>query len=398
MGTFKLCVNNYNPPTKAGQDCATASILCNKETFTELNVSGAGLKNREAVGSCLDVESNTTWYKWTASRAGTLTFTITPTSINDDIDWALYDLGINGDCDKILPVNLLRCAAGSGVTCSPRYYKTGIDMTSIDQSEQAGCVSGEDGFVKYIDMAEGHIYALIVNNFSSNLNGFTIEFGGTGEFEGPQSKIIFNQNNPCTTEQSYTFTSDVKNYTGLKWNFGEGADLDHAVLDGTYTVRYSTPGRKAVTLEVTGTHGCTLDVKTFSVGLKPATPVISFNKQDFCLMETLILQVDAIKDATYHWTGPNNFSSDLREISIPLTNINQSGDYHVVTRLFDCVSDMSVITISVDALPKASFSADPAIPATYSKPANFRFFNQSAEASTYLWEFGDGKKNSRNQS
>ena len=37
-GSFKLCVNNYNPIFKPGQDCSSASVLCSKETFTQTDV------------------------------------------------------------------------------------------------------------------------------------------------------------------------------------------------------------------------------------------------------------------------------------------------------------------------------------------------------------------------
>ncbi|WP_443944460.1 hypothetical protein ACJVDH_16260 [Pedobacter sp. AW1-32] len=52
-GTFKVCVDNYFPPIRAGQDCSTASILCSKETFTQSNVTGTGLNNQESAGTCL---------------------------------------------------------------------------------------------------------------------------------------------------------------------------------------------------------------------------------------------------------------------------------------------------------------------------------------------------------
>jgi len=54
VGTFELCISNYTPPLKAGQDYSTASPLCSKGSFTQTNVVGAGGNNREAAGTCLD--------------------------------------------------------------------------------------------------------------------------------------------------------------------------------------------------------------------------------------------------------------------------------------------------------------------------------------------------------
>ena len=198
-GTFKLCIDNYFAPLKAGQDFETASILCDKRTFTESNVAGAGTKNTESAGSCLGIESNSVWYKWTAANNGTLTMDITPTVNTDDIDWIIYDLGPSGN---FTGKTVLRCAVGHGVDnrdCprEPLYFKTGMNLSSTDLSELSGCGrGGQDGYLKYIDIQKGHTYALLVDNFSNGNNGFKIEFGGTGEFVGPQPKINLAKNQP----------------------------------------------------------------------------------------------------------------------------------------------------------------------------------------------------------
>lgn len=54
-GTYKLCLNNYNPVIKPGQDCATASFLCSTAAISQQNVVGAGQNNDEAKGTCLSV-------------------------------------------------------------------------------------------------------------------------------------------------------------------------------------------------------------------------------------------------------------------------------------------------------------------------------------------------------
>jgi len=53
-GTFQLCIDNYFPAVQPGQDCSTASLLCSKDRVSPINVTGAGLNNREAAGTCLD--------------------------------------------------------------------------------------------------------------------------------------------------------------------------------------------------------------------------------------------------------------------------------------------------------------------------------------------------------
>ncbi|NEU09903.1 PKD domain-containing protein [Flavihumibacter sp. R14] len=353
-GSFKLCINNYNPIFKPGQDCSSASVLCSKETFTQLDVSGGGMNSNEAAGTCLSAfgvnsEQNSAWYKWTAANNGTLTFVITPTA-NDDIDWVLYDLGTTDNCAAISAATAIRCDAGRGVDCfgpgQNRYTKTGLNMTSLDLSENGGCLEGQDGFVRYVDMQQGHIYALLVNNFDRGNNGFTIEFGGTGEFLGPQAAIEFQPNNICTPEQSFTFTSRASNYNRLKWTFGQGASIDTAASAGPHTVRYSTPGIKTVVLQAFGDKGCSVVAShTFTIAVKPESPPISINKSSFCLNETIILSTPAIEGATYTWTGPNNFTANGATVNIPVTSNSVAGNYTLTVTLNGCTSEPSTITV-----------------------------------------------------
>lgn len=391
-GIFKLCLNNYNPPTKPGQDCVTASVLCSKETFTELKVSGAGLNNRETAGTCLTTESNSAWYRWTAANNGTLTFSITPTAVTDDIDWVLYDLGIGGDCSGINAQNAIRCASGSGITCQQSYYITGTNMSSLDLQEQSGCVSGQDGFVKYIDMIEGHVYALLVDNFSNGNNGFTISFAGTGEFTGPYGKITVLENDLCQDTQRYTFNVSGNSFSSVKWTFGEGASLTSATSNGPHEISYSSSGKKTVTLECFSSRGCSvISSYSFEVALKPKTPTITYNGANFCLGEKLKLAVASIDGASYQWSGPKEFSASSSEIELPLTSIAQAGDYKVTIKIGTCVSEAAIFHVPVIIKnPVASFTTTPELPGKFSVPAPITFLNNSKDASAYLWDFGDG--------
>lgn len=371
-GTFKLCVNNYNPILKSGQDYGTASILCGKESFTQTDVTGAGTNNREAVGTCVDgfPEANTAWYKWTAANNGTLTFIITPTVTNNDIDWVLYDLGTVDNPANINAAHAVRCAAGSGVTndrdfpSEPQYYKTGLDIISSDLSEAGGAGQGQNGFVKYLDMQQGHIYALLVNNFTSGNNGFTIDFGGTGEFLGPHSAFDMLQNQPCTVNQNFTFINQSTNYSRLQWSFGDDASIASASTAGPFTVSYSTPGIKTVVLEAYSSQGCfVVASKSFTVGFKPATPAIAINKLQFCSEDMIELSTPALANTSYVWTGPGNFSANQPDLHIPASGTFAAGTYTLIAMQGSCSSDAVSITVPpIIKNPIAAFRTVPTLP------------------------------------
>jgi len=407
-GTFALCLNNYNPIVKPGQDCGTASFLCSTAAISQQNVVGAGLYNDEGKGTCLSTkgqvsESNSVWYKWQAANNGTLVFTITPAYNKDDIDWVLFDLDTTGDCANVKPANAIRCKAGYGVdnqTCpgDTIYYKTGLDFNETDVSEPPGCGHGQNGKVKFVTMVQGHVYALLVNNFSSANHGFTLAFtdqqgkAGTGQFAGPKTAFSYTAPAGCGPSPQYTFTSQSSNYDALKWSFGDGASIDTASSPGPVAVTYATSGLKTVTLQAVARDGCTVvATQQVKVSIKPPLPVIQADKNVFCVNDTLRLQATPQPYLTYSWTGPNNFRSDSSTAIVPVTGSQVAGMYQLVTYSYQCSSDTASVTLpQPQAAPVAAFHTNPlSVNAPYG-PVTVQFINDSFNADTYLWDFGDG--------
>lgn len=259
QGTFQLCLNNYNPPVLAGQDCVTKGVLCDKSPFVVQVVRSAGADPDEGRGTCLDggnapvnSEQQSTWYSWVAANDGTLTFIITPLNPSDDIDWALYEFpGGLSDCENR---EVLRCVATS---CSG---PTGLDLTSNDLEEDYNCEADEDGFVRFIDMEAGKAYGLLINNFTNTGIGFNIEFGGTGEFQGPEADFLIDPPTGLKCEETFT-VSDLSSFSfgniiGYRWNFGKDAVPQTANTRGPHEVAYNSFGDKFITLTIETDSGC----------------------------------------------------------------------------------------------------------------------------------------------
>jgi gliding motility-associated-like protein len=392
-GTFRLCYNNYSPPLLPGQDCSSASFLCSKQTFTQSNVVGAGSNSHESIGTCLmGDESNTAWYKWQAATSGTLTFVITPTVNTDDIDFVLYDLGTTNSCDLSNP---LRCAAGHGVDNTgcpnePLYFKTGLSMTETDISEASGCGQGQNGFVKYIDMVQGHYYALLINNFTSGNNGFTLTFDGTGDFVGPKAAFTVTGGVPCTAGQIFTFTNQSTNYGQSQWSFGEDATPSTATGAGPFTVTYSTPGIKTAVLDASSGNGCDVVADTtFTVGIKPPKPPITKLSTQYCLLDTLTLSTPVKTNYTYQWTGPNNFSSTLPTVKVPITAYNMAGNYVLTVTQFGCTSDTAeVVLVNIGHKPVDDFTITANNLCTPQQ--SFTITNNSSDYVSLQWDYGTG--------
>ena len=293
---FRYCITNYNPPADPSSDCPKGSVLCDKSSFSIKSVTGAGSNTREMEdAACFftdgisstpqtsTIETNSTWFRWTAATTGSLAFTLTPLVISDDIDFIVYELP-NG-IDDCAGKKVLRCMA-SGDETQPNanpdarnrrcWGATGLSLTANDDSEPVGCRNGvpHDNYVRALDMVAGKSYALAINNYTINGNGFNVEFGGSGEFLGPQAKIgIDRPDKKYCLGETVTFTDNssfaLGQITKRQWRFGKNASIDTANGVGPFRVFYKTPGWKSVVLTITTDRGCIVTSILDSIFVKP---------------------------------------------------------------------------------------------------------------------------------
>jgi gliding motility-associated-like protein len=263
-GTFQYCIKNFFSNGAVSGDCPKAVVLCDKSSFNVQAVSGAGSDPTELDHApCFNGlvgETNTTWYVFTASQSGTLTFTLTPNNLGDDLDFVLFQLPFGpGNCaGKIVK----RCmAAGDFDPNSPCMGPTGLDTISTFISRAPGCLDpNETNFLQALQMNAGETYALAVNNFTSSGNGFQVDFGGTAQFRGPV--VGFESTPPdsmCTGQQVvFTDTSSTSNgsINQWHWSFGDGSTLDSISTKGPHTLQYKTAGLKTVAMTIHTTTGC----------------------------------------------------------------------------------------------------------------------------------------------
>ncbi|MEZ4830153.1 MAG: hypothetical protein R3C61_28300 [Bacteroidia bacterium] len=91
------------PPNQPEQDCINALPVC-QNIFVQPNSyqdEGQNPNEINATNSCLaSGERNDTWYIFTTQTAGNVAFTITPATLTDDYDWAVYNL-TNANCAAI---------------------------------------------------------------------------------------------------------------------------------------------------------------------------------------------------------------------------------------------------------------------------------------------------------
>ena len=291
VGSFKLCINTFSPVPSPESDCIDGVVLCNKDAFFVEKIEGVGDDTNEVNNTCIQQELASVWYKWTCDQPGSLTFTITPNNPIDDIDFAVYELsgGLDG-CGSKRPI---RCMA-SGETIgnsqdlnSPCFGPTGLSLNSNDTQENPGCSPGDDNFVAAIDMEAGVSYALIINNFSQSGSGFSISWGGTGTFLGPDASFITEAQDAFECDKTIFFyntsTSQTDPIVSHAWSFGNGADPATASNVDTTAVIYDSFGNKTAAIIVETSRGCIV------------TEVVDFFVEPCCRdTSTLDVQAEAL--------------------------------------------------------------------------------------------------------
>lgn len=153
----------------------------------------------------------------------------------------------------------------------------------------------------------------------------------------PLPIAAFNSQNDCIGTTS-NFTNQSNGNGGvisqLDWNFGDGTTS----VSNNPQHTYGNSTTFTVTLTATTSEGCS-DTESHDVIIYPIPPApsITNNSPLECPGDELKMQLNYTANATYHWSGPNNFSSENASISFPADYINE-GNYTAYITVNNCPS------------------------------------------------------------
>jgi hypothetical protein len=150
------------------QDCGSAIPVCTN-AYTQANsyMGGGNVVDFPSSNNCLTTgETNSVWYVFTVTQTGVFTFTLTT---QNDYDFALYNL-TGTDCSQISNLTPVRC------NFSATFGTTGL--TTPAAAGNISVNSGGNPIMPGVNVTAGETFALIVNNFSADANGYTLNFGG----------------------------------------------------------------------------------------------------------------------------------------------------------------------------------------------------------------------------
>jgi PKD repeat protein len=229
-------------------------------------------------------------------------------------------------------------------------------------------------------------------------NGFYTVTLISNSIEGCSDTMIFNSINVNTTLANFisvnptncspalvTFTDLSIGATSWMWDFGDGSTSVNQNPGHIYNV----PGLYTIKLIVTNSVGCS-DTLTRIDYITVAGPMANFSASanQSCLQSQIHFTDLSTNAISWDWNFGDGNTSTLQN---PSTTYQNTGQYVVSLIVFDlqgCSTNYSLINpIDIKPIPTADFRASDTILCTQVPDS---FHNDSQNAISYLWNFGDG--------
>jgi gliding motility-associated-like protein len=162
----------------------------------------------------------------------------------------------------------------------------------------------------------------------------------------------FTVTSPVCTNENIVFTGPTVANATYVWS-GPGG----------WTASTQNPTRNTATLGMAGTYslsvvvnGCTSLVATQNVIVNgPDIPVFSVNSS-VCEGEPILFDASTITGATYVWSGPNGFTSNLEDPTITSPTAAAAGTYSLYVVSNGCTSATATNNIVINSIPQPDFT------------------------------------------
>lgn len=218
-------------------DCVSAIPVCGNSSFS-YTPSGPGLIDEDLQGCLSSDENYSVWYSFTIATSGTLTFTIDPAVFADDYDFGVY--GPNQTCGALGPPIRCNYSGADG--------PTGLTLTETNPNGGTGT-----GFAQWssaMNVLAGETYYLVIDNFLSTTNGFSLTWGGTATLTSAFNNPALTPNpfvTPGTPSVTPNAPSEIlKCALPMQFDF---TTLSAGIINGNtnFTVTYHDTENNAIT-------------------------------------------------------------------------------------------------------------------------------------------------------
>jgi hypothetical protein len=219
-----------------------------------------------------------------------------------------------------------------------------VNLGASDVTDATYSWTGPGGFTSGVQnptttVAGAYLVTATVNGCTSAASSTTVVINAI-----PNAPTASNNGPAC---QGSTVTLGASNITGASYNWTGPGGFTSVVQNPTTTV--------AGTYSVTATvNGCTSSASNTTVEIKaiPNAPSAS-NNGPACEGSTITLGASTITGASYNWTGPGGFTSDVQN---PTSTV--AGTYSVTATVNGCASSASNTTVEIKPLPEAPVASN----------------------------------------
>lgn len=248
LGALTFTVN-----AQVSSDCGNAVPICNN-TPANGGTNGYGTDdfNSDSKSGCLEktqsgfIESNSAWYRFKTGEAGQLGFNISFDK-EEDWDFALYRAS---DCNDL----------GEPVRCNFYDNQDNLAFTGVGEDPTGAFnIQYED----WLNVTAGEEYYLLINNFSNNNSGFSIQFSGQIFVDFPNTaldcSIINNLLGPpiaACENDTITLNATTTDASGYNWYMDDGNGF--VILSGENSETLNVTTTAVYRVEVFTTTGNTI--------------------------------------------------------------------------------------------------------------------------------------------
>lgn len=196
----------------------------------------------------------------------------------------------------------------------------------------------------------------------------------------------------CMNTEAQFFMSTNVNLADVQtilWDFGDPTSASNTSSDQNPTHIYETPGEYIVTLILDNNSCGGIVIDTLTVN---AVPQARFEFENACIgSPTVFTDLSLYSDSPivgWKWDfGIENLLSDTSTLQNPVYTYNALGEHLVSLEVTDevgCSDLLDSVLIEIFPTPTANFSF------TEGEMGSIEFTNESADATIYEWNFGDG--------
>lgn len=143
------------------------------------------------------------------------------------------------------------------------------------------------------------------------------------------------------------------------WSMPGGVPAS-AATQSPGVVSYTASGNFSITASASSACGTATSIIPLSVTPLPAAPVVN-GPVTLCVGEDLSLQATPVPGITFHWTGPNGFSSSLANPVVQNITVAGQGLYTVTASAGGCNGPASTVSVTVN--PPLVVGISPLVPA-----------------------------------